>query len=412
MTKMTRTGLASLVALATSFAAFQVAHAATDLVLWAENGTNIPQSGLIKKFEKQYPQYHVVITEYPWQVAHDKLVGAMSTGAVPDVVLSEDQWVGEFQQLGTLMALDDFKKKNGYKDSDFYPNFWSWFKAADGKTYGAPAWAESRGLFWRKDLFKKAGISGPPKTLDELVADGKKLTDGKQQFGLADQTGDLDLHFFSWLLYSFGGDVYDSSKTKCALTSPKSLAAMKFYKSLYDQNIIPKDPAQRVDTSQGFEHGYYAMAESGPWWLELLHREAPQIDGQWAVAPLPYAEVNVSYGHPQAWAIPAGSKNVQGAEDWINFMMTPANGVDWYFASGQIPPVKAALDDPRLKDNQNVHVLAEAALNGVNSVHGVPNGQAITIEIGKMAANIKDGNESPEDAAQSTCGIINRLLKN
>src|SRR5665213_111437 len=98
--RITRWGLAGLALAGMSLATFQAAQAATDLVFWAENGTNIPQSGLIEKFEKENPQYHVVITEYPWQVAHDKLVGAMSTGDTPDIVLSEDQWVGEFAHLG------------------------------------------------------------------------------------------------------------------------------------------------------------------------------------------------------------------------------------------------------------------------------------------------------------------------
>jgi ABC-type glycerol-3-phosphate transport system substrate-binding protein len=382
-----------------------------NLTLWAASGTNITQSGLIEKFEAKYPQYNVVLTEYPWQVKHDKLVAAMASGEVPDVALAEDQWVGEFVYLDGLEPLDDFKAAVGYKDEDFYPGFWSYFTAEDGKTYGAPGWAESRALFWRTDLFEKAGLTRAPETLDELVEYGKKLTDGEHQFGLADQSGDLDLHFFSWLLYSFGGDVYDEAKTKCTLTEPKAMAAINFYKGLYDANVIPNDPAKRVDTSQGFEQGYYAMAESGPWWLELLHREAPQIDGKWAVAPLPFAEANISYGHPQPWIIPRGSKNIEGAQAWIEFMLEPENGVDWFFSSGQIPPTKAALDDPRLADNPNVRVLVEAVLNGVNSVHGVPNGHAITIEIGKMAANIKDGTQTPEEAAAATCQRIDRLLR-
>jgi ABC-type glycerol-3-phosphate transport system substrate-binding protein len=396
--------LAVVAAMPTGFAHAQ------DLVVWAENGTNIAQSGLIKKFEDANPGVTVKLTEYPWQVAHDKVVAALSGGDVPDVVLSEVQWVGEFAALGELAPLDDFKKAQGYKDEDFFPNAWSWFVEGDGKLYGTPAYQEARALYYRKDIFEAAGIKDTPKTLDELVEVGKKLTDGENHFGLADQTGDLDFHFFSWLLYAHGSDVYDESRTKCTLTDPKAVAALSFYKSLYDQNIIPKDPAKRVDTAHGFEEGYYAMAESGPWWLNLIHAEAPQIDGKWAAAPLPAGETQITFGNPLSWMVPAAAKNKEGAQAWIKMMLDPTNGVDWFLVSGQLPPAKAAYDDARIKGDPNIAALVGSAERGTNAVHGVPNGQAITLEIIKMISTVKDGTAQPADAAAAACSQIDQLL--
>ena len=210
-----RAYLAGVSVLALAIVSPAVAWSATsDLVLWAENGTNIQQSRLIQKFEAQYPQYKVRLTEYPWQVAHDKLVAAMASDQAPDVSLGEDQWVGEFAHLGLLEPLDDFKKQQNYQDKDFLPNSWSYYVESDGKTYAAPSYTEARALFYRTDIFKAANIDGPPKTLDEMRALGKKLSNGQNRFGLADQSGDLDLHFFSWFLYANGGDVYDFDALK------------------------------------------------------------------------------------------------------------------------------------------------------------------------------------------------------
>jgi len=39
-----------------------------------------------------------------------------------------------------------------------------------------PFLADAYGIFYNKDLFAAAGIAGPPKTLDELTEDAKKLT--------------------------------------------------------------------------------------------------------------------------------------------------------------------------------------------------------------------------------------------
>ena len=35
---------------------------------------------------------------------------------------------------------------------------------------------DAYGLYYNKDMFAKAGIAGPPKTMTELMADAKKLT--------------------------------------------------------------------------------------------------------------------------------------------------------------------------------------------------------------------------------------------
>ena len=41
--------------------------------------------------------------------------------------------------------------------------------------------ADTYGLYYNKDLFKKAGITSPPKTISELTADAKKLTVARRQ---------------------------------------------------------------------------------------------------------------------------------------------------------------------------------------------------------------------------------------
>ncbi|MEP7240436.1 MAG: extracellular solute-binding protein [Devosia sp.] len=382
----------------------------TDVVVWAENGTFLQQSGLIAKFEAENPQYKVQLTEYPWQVAHDKLVAAMAGGQGPDVALGEDQWVAEFAHLDLLAPLDDFKAKQGYKDEDFNPNSWSYFVFQDGKTYAAPSYTEARALFYRKDLFDAAGLT-PPKTLDEMLEVGKKLTDGQQHFGLADQSGDLDLHFFSWFLYANGGNVYNDAGSKCTLADPAGVEALSFYKKLYDENVIPKDPAKRVDTAHGFEEGYYAMAESGPWWLGLIPSEAPAINGKWAAVPLPTGKTPITYGHPNSWFVPASGKNKDGGEAFIAFMLEPANGVTWFESWGGLPPAKAAYTQGALKDDPNVQALLKAAQDGTNSVHGVPNGQAITLEIIKMLSAVKDDGTDPTEAATTACSTIDGLLQ-
>src|SRR4030095_9840933 len=45
-----------------------------------------------------------------------------------------------------------------------------------GTRCALPLLADTYGLYYNKALFKKAGITEPPKTMSELAADAKKLT--------------------------------------------------------------------------------------------------------------------------------------------------------------------------------------------------------------------------------------------
>ena len=45
-----------------------------------------------------------------------------------------------------------------------------------GKQYYLPVHAGCVALFWNTEIFKKAGIAGPPKTWDEYVQTAKKIT--------------------------------------------------------------------------------------------------------------------------------------------------------------------------------------------------------------------------------------------
>lgn len=359
------------------------------IVVWGASDSNLDT--LIAEFESQNPEYTVEYSTYSWDALHNKLVAAVAGGASPDVSQAADQEVGEFATLGGLTALDDFREAQGYSEGDFLPNSWEPF-TIDGVSYAAPAYTDVRGLFYRTDLFAEAGISGPPATLDELISVGKQLSNGVDQFGFADQTGQLDVHVVSWLVYAFGGDFYSEDGTTATVTSPEVISALEYYQSLYTEDVAPQDPALRVDPWQGFKEGYYAMAHSGPWWMALQKSEAPEIADSWALAPLPAGAVSDTvYGHPNPWIVPAGAKNLDGAYAWLAFMMEPVNQASWFLQTYLLPSRVDAYADSRLADDQMMQQWLTLADRPTNSVHNVNNGQAITEAIYAMAGEIKNG---------------------
>jgi multiple sugar transport system substrate-binding protein len=79
-----------------------------------------------------------------------------------------------------------------FMDEDFKKTFSAFLydgvNVIDGKCYYIPTGATSYRLFYNKDIFRRVGISGPPKTLEELVAGAKLITNtlkGEGIYGFA-----------------------------------------------------------------------------------------------------------------------------------------------------------------------------------------------------------------------------------
>jgi multiple sugar transport system substrate-binding protein len=101
------------------------------------------------------------------------------------------------------------------------------------KVVGVPLITEQEVLYYRKDLLQKAGIAGPPKTLDELKAAAEKIEAANPGVaGFVARTGKAAaVTQFSSFLYSFGGDWSDANG-KATVNSPAAKQAYAFYGGL------------------------------------------------------------------------------------------------------------------------------------------------------------------------------------
>jgi len=95
-----------------------------------------------------------------------------------DIVAVDLPWVGQFAEDGILMPLDEAMDIARLDPADFHTAGW---KAAHwrGRPFGVPAQTTPELLFYRRDLFAKAGLE-PPATTDALLAAAKALHDPRR----------------------------------------------------------------------------------------------------------------------------------------------------------------------------------------------------------------------------------------
>ena len=136
----------------------------------------------------------------------------------------------------------------------------------NGSVYGVPWFGGVRGIWYRTDQFKAAGITSPPATWAQLVTDAQKLmAKNPGTYGIGAPSNDTDA--IASFIWGAGGQIATQSNGKwtATLTSPAAEAGIKFYVDLYKTYHL--SPAKYVGqtelgnigaTSGGAERGLRA----------------------------------------------------------------------------------------------------------------------------------------------------------
>lgn len=254
----------------------------------------------------------------PWDKMHDKLAVSMGSGTAPDVFGFATRWISEFAGLNQLEPVDGYL--NGNFKSSFNPAL---LQAANyhGKTYGVPAAVSARLLFYRTDLFAKAGLSAP-KTWDELLAAAVKTAHPPKNYGLGVPASGIEVDtFFDYFLYNNGGDILDANG-KSALSSPQSVEALDYLSKLVKNGGSEPKPTgfTREQIIEMFKSGQLSMYPTGPWLNAMIKADAPNL--KYGITPFPTNGGNAPKTVAVTDSLGMSSKSKHKAEAWkfIQFM--------------------------------------------------------------------------------------------
>ena len=341
------------------------------LTYWASNqGPNVEADKKIlgpelKKFERR-TGIKVKLEVIPWPELLNRILAATTSGQGPDVLNIGNTWSASLQATGALLSWD---RKNfaaiGGRDRFLAPALDA--TGAAGKDPAAvPLYSLAYALYYNKRMFQEAGISKPPATWAELVADGKRIAkDGK--WGLGAEGGQLtnNIHQAFALGKQHGADFFDAAG-KPSFTSDGAVAAVKQYIDFMakDKIIAPGNAEYGQNQSlRDFATGRTAMVL---WQAAATTFSADGMKpGDWGVAPVPVPSGTPGTGR-QINSMLAGiniavfknTRNLRGAQKFVRFMTSDAEQRLLNKAYGSIPPVKAAQRDPAF-DRKDTKVLRE-----------------------------------------------------
>ncbi|GIP52542.1 sugar ABC transporter substrate-binding protein [Paenibacillus vini] len=308
-------------------------------------GTSESVEPIAKMYEEKNPGVKVDVQAIPWDSAHDKLLTAVASKNGPDVIQMGTTWIPEFASAGALLDMAPYiEKYPELKTENFFDGAIQTTQY-DGVTVGIPWYVETRGLFYRTDLLAEVGYPEGPKTWDELKDAGKKLA-ARGEGNYMMPVDAKDQNYLSMFAWQAGSDVIGSDR-KPQFNQPEYVEAMNFLNSLYKENLVPPTD---LDTVTGFKDGTVPMFISGPWMIQAVKEQNPEIDGKWTVKTLPANKNNKSLMGGSDLSIFKYSKNPEGAAKFIAYLSSEEAQLKFYETSNSLPALKTAWENEQFSD--------------------------------------------------------------
>jgi multiple sugar transport system substrate-binding protein len=279
----------------------QRAASALELTFWT-NLTTASQANVIQKqineCVPQQPGLTVKFETVPFGAMYTRLITALRHGEAPNVMNTIEGAVAFMQAKNGLVPVTDLLDR--LDRNDFTASYLH-AVSKDGQVWGLPDWALHQEVWYRKDLFAKAGLK-TPHSWDELLQAAKALTaagaDGKPaQFGFAVPMGRslVAPQTYFQILYSAGGTIFDPKTGDYVFGDQKPLAekALAFMIDLYKA----ASPPASIEWSwseyrTAFVKGQVAMTNEWGAVVQMAAEQNPEVLSQFDVFPFPGPSVD------------------------------------------------------------------------------------------------------------------------
>src|SRR5271163_808393 len=148
-----------------------------DITFWesaAEDNLPVLQS-ITTAFNSSQSKVHVtLVTQAGYDDTWTKYLAGLSNGQLPDAVMFEDQRTQAAIDTGSILPVQSCMNAAKYSTSDYLPRPLAYWKV-NGVQWGMPFAVSAPIVFYNENAFTKAGLTSPPATLTQMVADAKAL---------------------------------------------------------------------------------------------------------------------------------------------------------------------------------------------------------------------------------------------
>lgn len=355
--------------------------------------------------------------DYKTRIALD-----MKSGEGADVVSLDGIWLGEFADAGYIEPLDKVvgDAADDWEGWEQIPDAVEQNAMFDDKRYGVPAGTDGRVIFFRKDLFEKAGLPADwqPTSWQEILDAAEQLKSSKVtplQVNAGTAMGEATtMQGVLPLLAGAGQPIYDDGTW--AGGGQGLVDTLSFYSQVYGDKLgdplLQQEAKGRDESFQLFAEGKLAMLiESDYLWRDVINSEgiAPMDNRDevvgWAKIPAkePGAGIDgqdfVSYSGGGARVINPGTEHPDEAWKLLAFMNSADATKALLDGSARITQredvnAEVLADDPMLK------FVSEEILPITSYRPSLAIYPQVSVALQEATAAIVSGTDAQEAAAQ------------
>jgi multiple sugar transport system substrate-binding protein len=300
---------------------------------------------LIKEFNATHPSIQVTMDVQPWDAIAQKLPQSWATGQGPDLATPSSDPASIFQYIKTN-AVEPLTAAVGTGDTQIqsaaFPSSVTSAFTVDDKLYAVPANLATLVLYYNKDMLSAAGISAPPASQADFLADAKKLTlpagaSKPSQYGLT-LADHATIQMWPILQWMNGGDIVDT-KGCGVVGQPKSIAALTQWADLVKSSHISPIGQTGADADTLFSAKKAAMEINGPWAAAGFRAAGVNL----GIAAVPVGPAGpVTLGSTVPLMVAKSSKHKQQAEEFLAWW-TGKTAQTAFSTSSGFPPVRTDL---------------------------------------------------------------------
>ena len=381
----------------------------THLRFWAmgNEATNVPQ--ILPAFEAANPGVKVVVQPLPWTAAHQKLLTAYAGDSLPDVSQIGNTWVAELAAIGALSPTPAFA--DDLLDDQFPAVLET--NRISGRAMATPWYVDTRLIYYRTDLLARAGFDAMPGTWAEWK---RAMHAIKRAAGGGNYAILLPVNEFEQLLtFGLQGEepLLRDRDTRGNFSSASFLAALAFYKSLFDEGLAPVASSTQISNVwTEFARGYFSFYFSGPWTIgDMKSRLPAEVQPHWTTAGVPGPTgPGASAPGGSSLAVFRSSPHQEAAWKLVRYLSDPAVQARFNVITGDLPARPSAWATPSVSSDPYI-----AAFNGqlsrAKAVPKVPEWERIVTEMQIVAERMVRGEFTVQQAGAEIDRRADRLLE-
>lgn len=373
--------------------------------------------GQLDKWNSQHPDQKVTLIELPEDADAQRQQMIQNANAKSDaysILAVDNVWTAEFAANRYIAELPQDQFPNV---AQFLPPVADSAKYKD-KLYAVPYASDGGLLYYRTDLMQAAGITAPPKTWAELIADCKKVQATPQGAGANCYAGQFQkyegLTVNAAEAINGAGGVITDKDGKPDVNTQAAKDGLNFLADGFKQGYIPKEALtyKEEEARRSFQEGKLVFERQWPYMYALASKTdgSSQVAGKFAVAPLPGLNgpgVSSLGGH--ALGISPYAKNKKTAVDFINFYTSKEANTTQVNQASLAPVWTSIYDDPTLQKQLPYLATLKASILGAQARPKVVRYGDATLAIQDAAYGALQGKLTVDQAVQQLQDKLTQL---